>query len=171
MKKVWLSGMVVAALVLTNGCGGSDNSSGGGTVEKPVVLTNPTFPAGVGERDEKVRWQTYTGQFDHFGRRTAIKWPASLMSLYGCTGENTRCFVDGTEFFFYTVDQYPSGVLVLSYGSATRSDFEFSKPSVAVLFKDGQPFCAAEFADPMIDEDLVVPPATIELPAWVNDIQ
>lgn len=161
-----LGALLVTGLVMSTGCGGGGGDSGPAL----ITLNNQVFPAGVGERDEKVRWQTYEGEFDHFGRRTAIKWPASLMTLYGCTGDNTRCFVDGTEFFFYTIDQYTSGVLVLSYGCSTRSDFEFSKPFVAVLYKDGVPFCACEFADPMIDESLVVPPATIVLPAWVNDV-
>jgi len=43
-------------------------------------------------------------------------------------------------------------------------------PFVAVLFKDGESFAACEFAKPMDGNSLRRLPATIELPAWVDEV-
>lgn len=133
-------------------------------------LTNPAIPEGEGA-DEKVRWQNYPGKEEHGGRKTAIKWPNALYATHGCRPENTRCFVDGSEYFFYQVETYPSGAKILSYGSPTRDEASFRGPFVAVLFKDGRPFCAVEIPDATANNALVKPPATIALPDWVSRIR
>jgi hypothetical protein len=149
------------------GCGGDDDGGdgGGGT------LTNPVIPEGGGtppRMDEMARWQNYAGEDLRQGTRaTAIKWPNSLYTQYGCTPQNTRCVVDGTEFTFYQIDVYPTGAQMLSY-SSTRVDSSFPKPFVAVLYKNGEPFAAVEFPDPMLDNYNTKLPATIELPGWAD---
>jgi hypothetical protein len=75
--------------------------------------------------------------------------------------------VDGTEFFFYGIDVYSTGAQMLSYGCATRADASFPAPFVAVLFKNGRPYAACEFPDPMADNSLQTLPEQIVLPAWV----
>ena len=160
---------VVLGVALVLGCSGlltgCEEDSGEGSGGK--TLTNPVIPPGGG-RDEKVRWQNYEGEPTHQGRLTAIKWPASLMSQYGCTPENTKCVVDGTTFPFYAVDVYPSGAQILSYGCSTRADTEFPAPFVAILYRNGEPFAACQFPDPMIDNDLQDLPPTIVLPGWAD---
>lgn len=135
-----------------------------------MVLTNPVLPEGGGvmpRMDEMARWQNYEGEVLHQGKATAIKWPNSLHTQYGCTAQNTRCLVDGREFTYYQIDVYPTGAKMLSYGS-TFEESSFPKPFIAVLYKDGEPFAACQFRDPMIDNDNVRLPATITLPAWAN---
>jgi hypothetical protein len=166
----WLGVVAISACVglLLPGCGGdSGGDSGGGD---GVALTNPEIPAGGGvppRMDEMARWQNYAGEVLHQGKATAIKWPNSLYTLYGCTPANTRCVVDGTEFLYYQIDVYPTGAKMLSYGS-TRIDSSFPKPFVAVLYKNGEPFAACQFQDPMVDNDNVPLPATINLPGWAD---
>lgn len=167
-RTVLLALFVGSALVF-QGCETEEINSALPNVSGDFVLTNPPVPAGEG-RDEKVRWQTYTGEDFHGGRQTAIKWPNSLYTIFGCTPQNTRCFVDGTEFFFYGIDVYSTGAQMLSYGCATRADTGFPAPFVAVLFKNGKPYAACEFSDPMIDNALQTLPPQITLPAWVMTV-
>jgi hypothetical protein len=158
---------VLGCMALVQGCEtGSDGDDDGGDNTTPQVLVNPVVPEGEG-RDEMVRWQNYTGEDTHGGRKTAIKWPNSLYVTYGCRQENTRCFVDGTEFFYYQLDVYSTGAKIISYGCATRADVEFPSPFLAVLYKDGKPFAACEFPDPLADNSLVRLPESITLPNWV----
>lgn len=174
MTTTWIKWLGIAAVggslgLWTTGCGGDDGNDDGGS-SGGTTLTNPVIPVGGGtwpRMDEMARWQNYAGETLHQGKATAIKWPNSLYTQYGCTPQNTKCVVDGTEFPYYQIDTYPTGAKMLSYGS-TRADSSFPKPFVAVLYKNGEPFAAVQFADPMVDNDNISLPATIELPSWAN---
>lgn len=161
---------VFAVGALATGCEFFDTEPRFNPTPRGTRLTNPVIPTGVGA-DEKVRWQNYPGEEEHGGRKTAIKWPHALYATHGCRPENTRCFVDGSEYFFYQLETYPSGAQILCYGSPTRDEASFRGPFVAVLFKDGQPFCAVEIPDATVDNALITPPETIELPDWVSRIR
>jgi len=164
-----VSVLVAGFALLFQGCETDSGGSDTGGSDSSKILINPPVPEGEG-RDEKVRWQTYTGEDFHAGRQTAIKWPNSLYTTFGCTPSNTRCFVDATEFTFYGIDVYSTGAQMLSYGCATRADTSFPVPFVAVLFKDGKPYAACEFPDPMADNSLQTLPEQIELPSWVRTV-
>lgn len=171
MKNVWMKWLGVALVagsagLLFAGCGGDDGGGGGGG----ATLTNPVLPLGGGippRMDEMARWSNYEGEVLHQGRATSVKWPNSLYTQYGCTPQNTRCVVDGTEFLYYQIDVYPTGAKMLSYYS-TRADTTFPKPTTAVLYKDGEPFAACRFPDPMVDNVTVRLPETIKLPGWAD---
>jgi len=175
MKGMGKSAIVLLGVLALVGCG--DDDAGNTTtptndVPVPQVLVNPVLPLGGGippRMDEMARWSNYEGTDLHQGRATSVKWPNSLYTQYGCTPENTRCVVDGTEFLYYQIDVYPTGAQMLSYYS-TRADVTFPTPFTAVLYKDGEPFAACQFPDPMVDNVTVRLPETITLPLWVNEV-
>jgi hypothetical protein len=165
-KYIGLAAVALMCGVSFSGCEIGDSGNGG---DGGRTLTNPVLPQGGGtwpRLDESARWQNYGGE-GRFGRATAIKWPNSLYRQYGCTPQNTKCVVDGTEFAFYQIDEYPTGADMLSYGS-TRVYTTFPNNFTAVLYKDGEPFAACTFPDPASDDDNVRLPATIELPGWAE---